>query len=98
MLAFTLATLYFPLIAFFFNEVGICSSSLRKPSSRFVPLRSHLYIFNFGLGQQQLLVIVTLPLFALRLELQHSFLGLSQPLSEVCDLTKKNKVEAQPVK
>lgn len=74
------------------------------PQSSFVPRPSHLYIFNFGLGQQQLLVVVTLPLFALRLELQHSFLGLSQPLSEVCDLTKKKtkkketKVEARQVK
>lgn len=57
-----------------------------------MPRRSHLYIFNFGLGQQELFVIVTLPLFPLRLELQHSFLGLSQPLPEVCDLNhKKNK-------
>lgn len=58
---------------------------------------SHLYIFNFGLGQQELFVIVTLPLFSLRLELQHSFLGLSQSLSEVGDLKQKNnnKLQAQ---
>lgn len=48
---------------------------------------SHLYIFNLGLGQQQLLVIVSLSLLSLCLQLQHGFLGLSQSLSEICNLT-----------
>ena len=47
---------------------------------------SHLDVLDLGLGQQELLVVVPLPLFPLRLQLHHRLLGVSQPLPEVCDL------------
>lgn len=57
---------------------------------------SHLYIFNLGLGQQQLLVIVSLSLLSLCLQLQHGFLGLSQSLSEICNLTDNDNLTCLP--
>lgn len=54
----------------------------------FVSLHPDLYVLNLGLGQQQFLVVVALPLLSLGLQLQHSFLGLGQTLPEVCDLRK----------
>lgn len=53
---------------------------------------SHLNVFNFGLGQQKLLVIVALPLLSLGLQLQHGFLGLGQSLPEVCDLKTRENI------
>lgn len=46
----------------------------------------HLHVLDLGLGQQQLLVVVALPLLTLGLQLQHGLLGVGEPLAQVCDL------------
>lgn len=46
----------------------------------------HLHILDLGLGEQQLLVVVPLPLLTFCLQLQHGLLGIGESLPQVCNL------------
>lgn len=46
----------------------------------------YLHVVDLGFGQEQLLVVISLPLLSLCLQLLDGFLGVGQPLPQVCDL------------